>query len=104
MPYSRLSVEQIQELLAEHPRMLNVPGVTLVMADFIGNGKMEVAVVATVYAGSHHEIWHLPVTVAGLPVVVKVEDRRTGRVLNIIDPRENNGVWPRANVNNRADK
>ena len=41
---------------------------------------------ATVYAGEGHGIWRLPVSVAGLPAIVKVQDRQSGLVVEVIDP------------------
>ncbi len=99
MLFSLLTDEQVLALLAEQQRMLSVPGVALVLPEFISPKSTEVAVVATVYAGNHQEISRLPLTVAGLPVVVKVEERGTRRVLEIIDPRKNGGAWPRTNHN-----
>ena len=96
MPFSLLTDEQILGLLAEQPKMLSVPGVALVLAEFVDWRSIEVAVVATVYADSYHEIWRLPTTVAGLPVIVKLEERGTRRVREVIDPRKNGG-WPRQN-------
>lgn len=96
MLFSLLTDEQVLALLAEQPKMLRVPGVALVLPEFISPKSAEVAVVATVYSGNHHGISKLPSTVAGLPVVVKVEERGTRRVLEIIDPRKNGGAWPRA--------
>ena len=59
--------------------------------------------VVTVYTGNAQEISRLPVAVAGLPVIVKVEDRRTGQVVEIIDPRKNGGVWPHTDHDHRSD-
>ncbi len=97
MPFSILTDEQILELLAEQPKMERVPGVALVWADFIGSGRAQVAIVVSVYAGDGHGISQLPVTVAGLPVVVQVENPQTMQVVEIVDPRQNGGAWPRTN-------
>lgn len=97
MPLSRLTNEQVLALLVEQPKMLSVPGVALVLVDFIDWRGSEVAVIATVYAGNGQGISQLPVTVAGLPVIVKVEDRYSGRVIEVIDPRKHGGAWPRTN-------
>ncbi len=95
MLFSLLTDEQVLALLAEQPRMLSVPGVALVLPEFVSSKSTEVAVVATVYPGNHQEIARLPIKVAGLPVVVKVVERGTRRVLEVIDPRKNGGAWPR---------
>ncbi len=97
MPFSILTDEQILELLAEQPKMERVPGVTLVWVEFTDSRRTQAAVVAFVYAGEEQEIRQLPVTVAGLPVIVKVEEPYTMRVVEIIDPRKNGGAWPRTN-------
>jgi hypothetical protein len=94
MPFSILSNEQIQELLAEQPRLMSVPGVALVWVDFLDPRRTQVGVVVTVYSGNSHGIPRLPVSVAGLPVIVKVEDHRTSQLMEIIDPRRNGGAWP----------
>lgn len=93
---SILTKEHILELLAEQPGMLRVPGVALVWLEFSDSKRTELAVAATVYAGEGHGIWRLPVSVAGLPAIVKVQDRHTGRVVEVIDPRKNGAAWPRA--------
>ena len=97
MPFSILTDEQILELLAEQPKMQRVPGVALVWVDFVDSTRTQVAVVAHIYAGDGRQISRLPVTVAGLPVIVKVEDPHTMRVVETIDPRKNGGAWPRTN-------
>ncbi len=100
VPFSMLTDEQVMALMDAHPKMMRVPGVVLVLVDFIGPGKTDVAVVATVYSGNHHDLSQLPVSIAGLPVVVEVEDRHTGLVVEVIDPRQNEGEWPRTNHRN----
>ncbi len=97
MPYSLLTNEQILALLAEQPKMMSVPGVALVLVEFVDLRGTGIAVVVTVFAGESHEISRLPLEVAGLPVIVKVEDRHTGRVVETIDPRKNGGEWPNSN-------
>ena len=97
MPFAILTDEQILELLAEQPKMESVPGVALVRVEFIDSKGTEVAVVASFYTGECRGISQLPVTVAGLPVIVKVEDPHTMRVVETIDPRKNGGAWPRTN-------
>ncbi len=100
MHFSALTDEQIMALLAEQPKMLSVPGVALVSVEFVDPSSAEIAVVATVYTGNRQEISRLPVTLAGLPVIVKMEDRCSRRVVEIIDPRNSGGTWPRANHDN----
>ncbi len=102
MPFSLLTDEQILELLAEQLKMLSVPGVTQVWVEFLDSRKTEVVVVASVYAGEGQEISQLPMRVAGLPVIVKVEDPRTRRVVEVIDPRANDGAWPGSNHRDRS--
>ncbi len=97
MPYSRLTDEELLGLLAALPKMESVPGVALVWVDFLDPKKTQPGVIVSVYSGDGHELSRLPVTVAGLPVIVKVEDPRTMRVVEIIDPRKNGGAWPKAN-------
>lgn len=97
LPYSILTDEQILALLAEQPKIMCVPGVALVSVEFVDSISTEVAVVVTVYAGKCQGVSRLPVTVGGLPVIVKVEDRHTRRVVDVIDPRKNGGAWPSAN-------
>jgi hypothetical protein len=97
LPFLRLTDEQILELLAEQPKMLSVPGVALVLVEFLDPLWTEAAVVATVYTGDGQEMSRLPVTVAGLPVIVKVADPDTMRVVEVIDPRRNGGAWPSSN-------
>ena len=94
MPYSLLTDEQILALLAEQPKMICVPGVALVLVEYLDSRTAEIALVATVFPGNHQEIRQLPTSVAGIPVIVKIEDRRTGQVVEIIDPRNNGGAWP----------
>ena len=83
--------------------MMAVPGVALVWVDFLDLRGTQAAVVVTVYTGNSQEISRLPVAVAGLPVIVKVEDRRTGQVVEIIDPRKNGGDWPATDHDHRSD-
>jgi hypothetical protein len=92
-----LSTDQILELLAEQPKLLGVPGVALVWVDFVDPQRSEIAVVASVYAGHGQDMARLPVTVAGLPVIVRVVDPDTMRVVEIIDPRKSGGAWPSTN-------
>ncbi len=102
MPFTLLTDEQIVELLGEQLKMLSIPGVTQVWVEFLDSRKTEVAVVASVYAGEGQGISQLPVRVAGLPVIVKVEDPRTRRVVEVIDPRTNGGAWPPTNHHDRS--
>lgn len=99
-PFSSLTDEQIMELLAEQPRIMSVPGVVLLWVDYVDSERTEIGVVASVYAGETGSIDQLPLEIAGLPVVVKVEDPQTMRVVEIIDPRENGGTWPDGNHKN----
>lgn len=97
MPFSLLRDEQILELLTEQKRLLGVPGVALALIEFLGSNSTEIAVVVTVYERDQLELPRLPLTVAGLPVIVKVEEKRTRRVVETIDPRKNGGSWPGTN-------
>src|SRR5512133_65084 len=99
MPYSILSDEQILAVLAERQKMLSVRGVALVRVEFLDSARTEAGVVVTVYAGKHQEMGLLPMGVAGVPVIVEVEDRRTMRVVEVIDPRKHGGQWPSTNHN-----
>ncbi len=94
MPFTRLTNEQIHALLKAKPMIESVRGVMLFWVDLIGPGKSEPAIVAYVDSRKLEEIDRLPSSVAGVPVVVRVEDWRTMRVIETIDPRDHGGVWP----------
>ena len=96
LPFSTLTDEQILALLSEQPKMMCVPGVALVSVEFVDSRGTEVAIVVTVYTGNSQGISRLPLTVAGLPVIVKVDDLHSGRLVEVIDPRKNGGAWPSA--------
>ena len=93
LPFSRLSNEQILALLREKPMIERVPGVTLVWVDDAGPDGSETTI--AVYVDSRHRgsVCALPTVVAGVPVVARIEDRRSLRILETIDPRENGGLW-----------
>lgn len=93
LPFSRLSNEQILALLREKPRIERVPGVTLVWVDDVGPGGSETAIAVYVDARQRDNIGELPTVVAGVPVLVRIEDRRSLRILETIDPRENGDSW-----------
>lgn len=94
MPFSRLTDVQILALLRERQTIESVPGVTLFWVDLIGPRRKEPAIVIHFDFRKLEEISRLPVSIAGVPVVLKLEDRVTSKVLETIDPRDHGGVWP----------
>jgi hypothetical protein len=98
--FMALTTDQVLELLAQQPKLRAVPGVALVWVDFVGPGRTDLAVVASVYAGQSHDVSQLPVRVAQLPVIVNVVDPDTMRVVEVIDPRRSGGAWPPTNHRN----
>ncbi len=94
MPFTRLTNEQILTLLKEKPTIEGVRGVMLFWVDLIGPKRSEPAIVAYVDSRKLGEIDKLPLSIAGVPVVVRVEDLRTMKVIETIDPRDHGGAWP----------
>ena len=94
MPFSKLTDEQIVALLSEKSRIESIPGVMLFWVDFIDAQRTESGIVVYVDARKREGITQLPVNVAGVPLVVKVEDRTVMKVVETIDPREHGGAWP----------
>ncbi len=94
MPFEKLTDEQILAILTEKPSIERVPGVTLFWVDLVGPLRAEPALVVFLDARHRAAMRQLPVSIAGVPVIVKIEDRKEMIVLETVDPRDNGGAWP----------
>ncbi len=93
-PFSRLSDQQILALPREMARIGAVPGVITFWVDLVGPWRNETAIIVHVDDRDRRRIAQLPVDVEGVPVIARLEDRSTGKVIETIDPREHGGGWP----------
>jgi hypothetical protein len=84
MPFSKLSDEQILAVLAEQPRLLRIPGVRTVWVDYVDRYRTVPGLVVTVDATRREAVRGLPAAIAGLPVVVNVEDLQTMTLVETI--------------------
>ncbi|HEX9016623.1 MAG TPA: hypothetical protein VF960_11595 [Chloroflexota bacterium] len=91
--FSRLSNEQILTLLREKPDIERVPGVTLVWVDDVGPSGDETVVAVYLDSRWREHVDLLPISIAGVPVIARIEDRRTMKIIETIDPRRQGGSW-----------
>ncbi len=94
MSFDKLNLRQIEAVLAARDTILEMPGVLMMEVDFIDPERTEPGVVVYVDVDDRGGVAQLPTAVAGVPVIVKIEDPRPGQVIETIDPRRSRGKWP----------
>lgn len=85
MPWERLTTEQLGEFLRVKPELEELPGVQFIEPVYRRANRLQVFVEVHLDPENPGTLSMLPSTVGGLPVIVVVENPRTGEVLRVVD-------------------
>ncbi len=94
MPFGKLTDEQLLAVVAAYDRIMEIPWVTMLEVDFVGPRRTEPGLVVYVDVDAREGIGRLPTAIAGVPVIAKIENRKTCQIIETIDPRRTGGEWP----------
>lgn len=82
--FEALSDDQLQELMDEHRRLSEVDGYLYLQPEWV-RGRARIAVSVYFDSDSQCLVDLVPQSVAGLPVVVKMDDSKTGEIRIVRD-------------------
>lgn len=82
--WKKMDREQFEQFLAHRERLMELPGVRLIVPELEGIESRELAI--SVYLDANHAstIHKLPGELLGVPIVVKLEDAQSGQLQDVV--------------------